>query len=80
MKNGLVKPVTKSDNAIIYTPRKGFRINLDEIVDPEGTYVCKAQYNGIERSVEYRVVTLLGGYCRFTNIDSKLILITFIFN
>lgn len=50
------KPVTKSDDAIIYTPRKGFRINLSEIVDPEGTYVCKAHYNDIVKSVDYKVV------------------------
>lgn len=53
----LTKPITTSDDAIIYDPRKGFRINLKRVEDPEGKYLCTARYNDLVRDVEYILTT-----------------------
>lgn len=53
----LKRPVTKTDDAIIYDPRKGFRMNLKRIEDPEGQYICSAKYNNEYRDVEYTIAS-----------------------
>jgi len=53
----LKRPVTKADDAIIYDPRKGFRINLRKVEDPEGRYLCTAYYNDDVRDVEYTITS-----------------------
>ncbi|KAG4071302.1 hypothetical protein HA402_004006 [Bradysia odoriphaga] len=55
--NVLKRPVTKADDAITYDPRKGFRINLRKIEDPEGRYLCTAYYNNDVRDVEYTIAS-----------------------
>lgn len=57
MQTGLEEPATKSDDAIKYLPREGFRINLNEIVDLDGEYVCLATYKDIAKAVDYKIVS-----------------------
>lgn len=52
-----MKPVTKSSDAIVYDTRKGFRINLRKLEDPEGEYICTARYNDLVRDVEYTIAS-----------------------
>lgn len=51
----MIKPVTKSNDAIVYDPRKGFRVILKKVQDPEGRYICTARYNDIVSDVEYTI-------------------------
>lgn len=51
----LKRPVTKANDAIVYDPRKGFRVNLKNVEQPEGRYLCTAHYNNDVRDVEYTI-------------------------
>lgn len=53
----LTRPVTKSNDAIVYDPRKGFRINLRKVENPEGRYICTAHYNNDVRDLEYDITS-----------------------
>lgn len=52
-----MKPETKSNDAIVYDPRKGYRINLRKVVNPEGRYICTARYNDFVRDLEYTITS-----------------------
>lgn len=51
------KPVTKGNDAIVYDPRKGFRINIKKVENLDGRYLCTANYNNEVRDVEYTVIS-----------------------
>jgi len=55
----LIRPVTTSDDAIVYDARKGFRINLKKVEDPEGRYICTARYNDLIIDVEYTITSTI---------------------
>jgi len=54
---GRKKAISKSDDIYVYDPRKGFRVNLNKIEVPEGTYVCVARYNKVVKRVDYGVTS-----------------------
>lgn len=41
----------------MYDPRKGFRVNLNKIADPVGTYICIARYKKRVRGIDYYVTS-----------------------
>jgi hypothetical protein len=54
----LKRPVTKSDDAITYDPRKGFRVNIKKVEDLEGRYLCTAYSdNNDVKDVEYTITS-----------------------
>lgn len=58
VENQLIKPVTKSSDAILYDPRKGFRVIVKKVEDPEGRYICTARYNDLVKDVEYTITSI----------------------
>ncbi|KAJ6634782.1 hypothetical protein Bhyg_13361 [Pseudolycoriella hygida] len=55
--NLLVPPKVTAEGAISYDPRKGFRINLKKLEDPEGLYICSGRYKDLVVDVEYTVTS-----------------------
>jgi len=53
----LTKPVTTSNDAIVYDARKGFRVILKKVEDPEGRYICTTRYNDLVIDVEYIITS-----------------------
>lgn len=51
----MAKPLTTADGAIKYDPRQGFRVYWNKVVDPEGTYLCSADYNNNAGQLWYTV-------------------------
>jgi hypothetical protein len=45
----------KSSDAVSYDPKVGFKLQLDKLDEPEGTYVCTGRYGSLVRGVEYTV-------------------------
>jgi len=38
---------------VTFDPKEGARLNIAEMDDPEGVYVCTARYNNLVRGIEY---------------------------